>query len=233
MSAECQKDSCAAILQIIYTASYLRQLKNNRITKGFDRLAPIYTGLSRIVFGKALENAQKYFLSSVHADDHVLILGGGSGEILKSLLNQQPHVAVDYIDISAKMIQLARRQTKSPSNVNFIIGTEQNIPGRTYTVVVTNFYLDLFSDNTLPHVIQKIKRHLTPGAQWLATDFVSNKGWHKILLWIMYRFFRSAAGIEACSLPYWEKFVEQAGLKESDSRVFYKGFIKAVWYTKA
>jgi|JI10StandDraft_1071094.scaffolds.fasta_scaffold190793_4 tRNA (cmo5U34)-methyltransferase len=205
----------------------------HKVATGFDRLAPVYKVLARIIFGKTLQHAQEYLLTSVKSGDHILILGGGSGEVLKSLLSQQPHVAVDYIDISAKMIQLARKQTKSASNVNFIIGTEQNIPGRTYTIVITNFYLDLFSDSTLPHVIQKIKPHLTPDAQWLATDFVSNKGWHKIMLWIMYRFFRSAAGIEARRLPYWEKLIEQAGLTESDSKVFYRGFIKTARYTKA
>lgn len=205
----------------------------HKVATGFDRLAPVYKVLARIIFGKTLQHAQEYLLTSVKSGDHILILGGGSGEVLKSLLSQQPHVAVDYIDISSKMIQLARKQTKSASNVNFIIGTEQNIPGRTYTIVITNFYLDLFSDSTLPHVIQKIKPHLTPDAQWLATDFVSNKGWHKIMLWIMYRFFRSAAGIEARRLPYWEKLIEQAGLTESDSKVFYRGFIKTARYTKA
>ena len=116
----------------------------HKVATGFDRLAPVYKVLARIIFGKTLQHAQEYLLTSVKSGDHILILRGGSVEVLKSLLSQQPHVAVDYIDISSKMIQLARKQTKSASNVNFIIGTEQNIPGRTYTIVITNFYLDLF-----------------------------------------------------------------------------------------
>jgi SAM-dependent methyltransferase len=160
----------------------------HKVATGFDRLAPVYKVLARIIFGKTLQHAQEYLLTSVKSGDHILILGGGSGEVLKSLLSQQPHVAVDYIDISAKMIQLARKQTKSASNVNFIIGTEQNIPGRTYTIVITNFYLDLFSDSTLPHVIQKIKPHLTPAlAGWLPTP----NGWLLIL-------FLTKAGIKSC-----------------------------------
>lgn len=233
MYSECRKYSCVTILQIIYPALYLSELKNENIAKGFDRLAPIYNSLGGIVFGKTLKRAQEYFLSSISADDRVLILGGGSGGLLKSLLKQQPNVVIDYIDISEKMIQLARKKTKNPSNVNFIIGTEQNIPDRIYQIVITNFYLDLFSNNTLQLVVLKIKTHLQPNAQWLVTDFVGEKGWHKTMLWIMYRFFRTATGIEARSLPHWEKHIELAGLSEIDAKVFFNGFIKSSRYVFA
>lgn len=210
---------------------YLRELKNERIATGFDRLASVYSSLSKVVFGITLEGAQQHFLTSVNAGDRILILGGGSGDFLKSLLKHQVEITVDYIDISQKMIHLARKKTQNPSTVNFIVGTEQTIPNQKYTVVITNFYLDLFSDNTLQNLVQKIKTHLNPGAQWLVTDFVSKKGWHKIMLWIMYRFFRIATGIEAKSLPHWEEQVERAGLAKGDSKVFFSGFIKSSCYT--
>jgi ubiquinone/menaquinone biosynthesis C-methylase UbiE len=202
----------------------------SRIAKGFDFLAPVYQTLTDSIFGKKLELSQLQFISCIKADDQVLVLGGGSGNLLKSLLHHQPRVIVDYIDISEKMIQLAREKTQNPSTVNFIAGTEQNIPDRKYTVVITNFYLDLFSDTALQSVIQKIKTHLTPDAQWLATDFVSDKSWHKILLRIMYRFFRIATGIEARSLPQWEKHIVQAGLTENQSKFFFGRFIKSCRY---
>jgi tRNA (cmo5U34)-methyltransferase len=198
-----------------------------KIATGFNRLAPFYTLLTRIVFGKVLRLAQEHFIASIYPGDHVLILGGGSGELLKALLKQQPRITIDYIDISEKMIQLARRKTKNPSTVNFIIGTEQDIPNQTYAVVITNFYLDLFSDNTLQRVIQKIKIHLSPGGQWLVTDFVAKKQWHKVMLWGMYRFFRIVASIEARSLPHWEHQFAQAGLTQRNTQDFFGHFIKS------
>lgn len=228
MYVECQKYSCVAILLIIYAALYLRELKNNRIAKGFDRLASVYQRLSKIVFGKSLEQAQQYNLNFIKSGDRVLILGGGSGYFLKSLLDRQVHMTVDYIDISEKMIQLARDKTKNPQHVNFIVGTEQNIPDRTYTVVITNFYLDLFADNTLQHVIQKIKAHITADAQWLVTDFVSQKWWHNIMLWCMYRFFNLITHIEARTLPDWQSVLKKDGFIETESKKFYRGFIKSV-----
>lgn len=209
---------------------YLRELKNERIAIGFNRLARVYSTLAGIVFGKTLLHAQEYFLPAVKAGDHILIVGGGSGDLLRSLLKQQTQIRVDYIDISEKMIQLAREKTKNPLIVNFIVGTELDIPNRAYSVVITNFYLDLFSDHTLQHVVRKIKTHLSFDGQWLVTDFVSNKNWHKTMLWMMYRFFRIVAGIEARTLPDWDRQLKQAGLAEVDLKIFFNGFIKSCYY---
>lgn len=209
---------------------YLRELKNQRIAKGFDRLAPVYGCLSRIVFGKSLPYAQQHFLTSIRADDRILILGGGSGDFLRSLLKHQPSVVIDYIDISEKMIRLAREKTQNPPTVNFIVGTEQNIPDSRYSVVITNFYLDLFSDNTLQYVVQKIKTHLQPGGQWLATDFVEEKGWHKTMVWCMYLFFRVITQIEASRLPDWQAALKKTGMHETRSKKIYHGFVKSSVY---
>lgn len=178
-----------------------------------------------MVFGKALERAQQHFLTSIRADDRILILGGGSGTFLSSLLKLQPHVRIDYIDISERMIRLAREKTRHPPGVNFITGTEQDIPDRTYSVVITNFYLDLFSDETLPGIIQKIKNHLTSDARWLVTDFVNETVWQRVMLWVMYRFFRLTTGIEAQRLPRWQHYLATAMGKNLIHKKFYGGFI--------
>lgn len=209
---------------------YFSILKNESISKGFNRLAPFYTFLTRLVFGKQLERAQYHFLNSVNTHDQVLILGGGTGTLLNTLLTLKPTVNVDYIDVSSKMIALARRKINPAATVNFITGTEQNIPDQTYDVVITNFYLDLFPEETLKTVIQKIKPHLKADGQWLVTDFVYNKFWHKVMLWIMYRFFRITTGIEAGKLPAWEIELKQAGLSLKNSKGFFGQFIKSSHY---
>lgn len=213
-----------------YNTLYISALKKEHIAKGFDRLAPVYDGLSKFVFGNALQQAQEYLLSSLIASDSVLILGGGSGDLLKSLLRQHPQIMVDYIDISPKMIELAKEKTQNPSTVNFIVGTEQNIPNQNYTVVITNFYLDLFENHTLEHIVEKIKTHVSPNAHWLVADFVSEKTWHKTMLWVMYRFFRITTGIEPSRLPDWPSALKKTGMQEVNTKKFYRGFIKSSIY---
>lgn len=202
------------------------------IAAGFDRLAPFYNTVSGIVFGKTLQQSQEYFLNILKPDDRVLVLGGGSGDFLHMLLKLQPAIPVDYIDLSPKMIELARKKTFNPANVNFIVGTEQDIPNTSYSVVITNFYLDLFSDKKLKSIIEKIKGHLHPHARWLATDFVSEKWWHKIMLWVMYRFFNVTTGIEARQLPDWQQHLARTIGGNPIQRKFYQGFITTAVFSR-
>lgn len=201
-----------------------------RIAAGFNRLAPFYNFLSKVVFSKTLQHAQEHFLTILKPNDRVLILGGGSGNFLQALLQHQPQVIIDYVDISGRMIGLAK--TKNPSTVNFIVGTEDDIPDQLYGIVITNFYLDLFPDDKLALVIQKLKAHLNPDARWLVTDFVQERNWHTYMLWMMYRFFRTVTGIEAQELPDWRPALENAGMRLTQSKRFYRGFIKSAVYKR-
>lgn len=204
----------------------------HRTAKGFNLLAPVYSGLSKLIFGKSIERAQLHFLDCIDSTHHVLFLGGGSGEVLHALVRKYPAVKIDYIDLSPNMIELAKRKTGSSSSVNFITGTEQNIPDRDYSVVITNFYLDLFSNERLNEVIDIIKPRLADNVTWLATDFISEKAWHRIFLKIMYVFFKIVTGIQANSLPDWQSALSNAGFREFTSRKFYGGFIKSSVYKR-
>lgn len=199
---------------------------------GFDRIAPVYQLLTRIIFGNVLQRAQLHFIARIRSTDTILILGGGDGTFLKALLAIHPNLHIDYIDISPRMIALAQRKTVPSANVNFIVGTEQDIPNTSYSVVITNFYLDLFSDKKLKSIIEKIKGHLHPHARWLATDFVSEKWWHKLMLWVMYRFFNVTTGIEARQLPDWQQHLARAIGGNPIQRKFYQGFITTAVFTR-
>lgn len=207
-------------------------IERTHIATGFDRLAPFYKFISNVFFGRSLLRAQEHYLSTLKPGDSVLILGGGNGELLPSLLRQQTKLTVDYIDISPGMISLAKKKAPEFYNVNFIVGTEQDIPAQPYSVVITNFYLDLFPEQKLSQVIQTIKKHLAPGATWLVTDFVQEKRWHQTMLWVMYRFFNLVTHIEARSLPDWQSVLKEEGITETESKRFYHGFIQATVYKK-
>lgn len=204
-----------------------------RVSAGFDRIAPFYSVLSGIVFGRSHRQAQACFLNELKPNDRILILGGGSGELLQAVLKKQPDVLVDYIDISPGMIRLARAKTANPSALNFIVGTEYDIPDRSYEIVITNFYLDLFNRDSLLRVIHQIRTHVKPHGRWLITEFVQEKSWHTFMLWIMYRFFRIATGIEAGKLPDWRSSLKKAGMQLMHSKEFYGGFIQSAVYRRS
>jgi len=73
------------------------------------------------------------------------------------------------------------RLTKS-NKVHFVHGKLKTIFRRQYKydVVIANFYLDLFTDRQLTHVISKIRASLKGESLWVVTDFIDgNRWWQK------------------------------------------------------
>jgi len=135
----------------------------NRIATGFDFLSPFYDLLARLIIGKDIVNSQLHFLKSFRECNRLLILGGGSGWILEPLCKACPDIQIDYIDLSPKMINAAKRISGKNVRINFILGTENDIPDRLYDGVITNFYLDMFEKQTIEKVIEKIKGSIAVG----------------------------------------------------------------------
>jgi tRNA (cmo5U34)-methyltransferase len=200
----------------------------NALARGFNRLAPMYDSLALLVIGKGIRTSQLYFLNHLKEKKELLILGGGTGWILPFILKLNPNLHIDYIDVSSNMIDKAKVNATESLNVRFIEGTEGSIPNKKYDCVITNFYLDLFNDEQLNLVIKKIKGSLTSNSCWIATDFVSNKKWHKAMLWIMYKFFSFATGLKTSALPAWEVGLKHAGGNLIETQMSSRKFIKSV-----
>ena len=196
----------------------------------FDKIAPYYDRLARLVYGKHIVHAQTHHLKSIPASSKIVILGGGTGWIISEVLKATHNCQIWYIEASRKMLQMATENCDN-DQVRFIRGTENDLPvGITFDVIITGFYLDLFTDHSIAKVIQHISRSLHPQGRWLVTDFVINTYWHRVLCWCMYRFFRWYCTIDATRLPPWEDTMRQIGFRAEKERNFYLGFIKSVLY---
>jgi tRNA (cmo5U34)-methyltransferase len=200
----------------------------------FNRIAPVYDLLTRIVFGSAMKKAQVHFFDQLSHRAKVLIIGGGTGWIARELLNRQPLALITYIDASDKMILKAKTLLSAFHTVRFIHGTEHDIPeGQVYDAVITNFYFDLFSDHVLLENISLIGRHLSADGKWLVTDFVDhNKRWQKLMLSMMYTFFQITASLAVSSLPDWRRCMLKKRFREIDSVGFYGDFIRSSVFKK-
>ena len=83
--------------------------------------------------------------NNVYEKGNVLFIGGGSGRVLKQLILLKPHLQIDYIDASKKMINRSKTMISNHiHHVNFIHGTQNDIPNIKYDAILTFFYLDLF-----------------------------------------------------------------------------------------
>lgn len=204
---------------------------------GFNRIAPYYDRLTRLVFGKAILNSQLEFLSSVRPDSTVLILGGGTGAMLPLLLRRIPSGRILYIEASSEMLKLAERNVPAEftTKIRFVHGTHHSLPdGMQFDVIITNFFLDLFPDDEVGTICQELSSRLRQQGLWMISDFVKgNKWWHGMMLWTMYRFFRLTSGITGSRLSSWDQRLRAVGLRATDSKSFFHGFIKSGLYTKS
>ena len=202
--------------------------RTQKAYQGFDRLAPFYDGLVRLVFGKAMYLAQTHFLSDINEKSKILILGGGTGWILKPLAQKTSGSEVTYIDAAQKMIAFARKQQPKDMHVTYITGTEEGIPvGASYDVIITNFYLDVFPEERIDTTVKQIAGHLKDDGIWIWTDFQDHGPlWQRLLIKIMYWFFRVTCRLEANALADFETAFSHNGFTEEKAMQYFHGMIK-------
>jgi len=202
----------------------------------FNWLARHYDSIARLIFGKAIYDSQANFLSLIPPHSRVLIIGGGSGEILALLMKLYPSCKICYVEASSEMLSMAEKRMpqKVISTVTFIHGTEKAIPeGMVFDAIITNFFLDLFPEKYVLKIGKELRDKLNRGGMWLVSDFVDGgKLWQRMLLWIMYRFFVITCNIEGTSLPSWETQLRMAGMKKKEEQLFFGEFIKSIVYQK-
>ncbi|NOT75471.1 MAG: class I SAM-dependent methyltransferase [Cyclobacteriaceae bacterium] len=197
----------------------------------FDFIAPHYDKMVKLVFGMQMQKAQHFFLSKVRDGSKVVVLGGGSGLWLDQFLKEHSKCKIVYIESASRMLDLARKKSLADSRIEFRLGTENSITELNhFDAVITFCYLDLFSDEELVKIIEKIKASVRHESVWLATDFVSDRQWHKAMLKLMYSFFGLVSRLKNQKLPDWNRALRSSGLVEEEREFFYGGFIKSSVY---
>jgi SAM-dependent methyltransferase len=209
----------------------------------FSLVAPFYDLLSRGVFGPALYRSQEQYLDLVPAGARVLLIGGGTGQILPALLKHTASREIVFLEASDKMLAKARKNAPTQQEacrVIFRLGTEADIgPEEKFDVILTYFFLDLFSPALLNQITHRLHQALVPGGLWLVSDFVKPPGpglrqaAAACLFRSMYLFFRLTCGISAATLPDWQRVLARHGLIPAKSCYFYSGLIQAAAYQKA
>jgi ubiquinone/menaquinone biosynthesis C-methylase UbiE len=202
----------------------------------FDNIAPWYDALSFIVYGNNLIRAKKQFIRLVPQSGRLLLMGGGTGNILNDLLENRKGLVIDFIDSSPRMLAIAEKNLdiKFQRQVNFICGTHHAIPPATgYDIITTFFVLDCMKQDDAFEFAATINSQLNKEGTWLFADFFYTKNiFQRLLLWFMYRFFRAVAGIPASELPDYDSIFETLNFCEKERKDFLNGFIRSKVYRK-
>lgn len=206
---------------------------------GFDAVAAFYDVLARLVYGPALHRAQQAALDAglPPGAPRVLVIGGGTGWVLGEILRRRPGAHILYLEASPHMLARSRawlqqHAARHAAQVEFRLGTEAALrPQEQFDAVLTFFFLDLFTPNRLRGITERLHAALVPGGSWLLADFgPPRRWWHRLLLWLMYRFFRFSAGIGARQRPPMEAELRRLGLGPQAAGQFFSQMVEAsVW----
>ncbi len=200
----------------------------------FDRVAVFYEALETIVFARALQRARTAFIPQLGDCGHVLIGGSGNGRFLAALLATNPRVRVTCIDASAKMIAMAKERIASEqqlARVTFInadvLTTE--LPADC-DFIVTNFFLDCFDAQQLRCTVDRLACAASKNAQWIVAEFALPprgvvRAAARLLVRLMYLFFRLATGITANRLPSYQALLRVNGFRRVTARRFFAGMV--------
>lgn len=162
-----------------------------------DLIAPHYWWIERLGMGRTLERRRGWFLPKLGNARRALVLGDGDGRFLGDLLRRNAVVRADYVDLSLRMLELAR-QKAGGERVNYQQADAKTMtlgPGE-YDLIATHFFFDCFSAGELGGLIGRIAASAKPRAQWVVSEFRNSSFAGRLLVTALYLFFRMATGLK-------------------------------------
>jgi tRNA (cmo5U34)-methyltransferase len=206
----------------------------------FDPVAPVYEFLSRLVFGHSLRKARWALLPEIPWSQRVLVVGGGTGELLAGWDKDRFPREIFFLEPSAKMLRQAQKRWQTlphfQAQVHWLPLSVQELQAETLSepldALTTCFVLDLFPDEEIPALLDKLDRLLPSGAFWLFVDFQADRWWKQKIVGLMYGFFGITAGVKARKLPEVKSRLLARGYQIQSRCLFRRGLIEAVLFQK-
>lgn len=204
----------------------------------FDRLAPHYRRLERLLAGDRLQRCRLAHLEAIRDARQILLLGEGPGRFLAELRRRAPAARVTCLDSSPRMLACAAGQlppTGPDSGAVTFLQADAlswSPPEQTFDLVVTHFFLDCFRESQLADLVPRLARGLGPGGRWLVSEFRLPSGalrrlQARVQLWLAYRFFRMVARLPANALPDPDSLLIAAGFRLTAHCEFDHGFLRS------
>jgi len=203
------------------------------MSANYNNSAWFYDRLSRLVYGRALINAQLFLLNFIPPGAKIMIAGGGTGWILEEITKLHPNgLNIIYVEIAPKMMTLSKERNTAGNKVTFINSAVEDVALQPdFDVVITPFLFDNFTQGNMERIFAHIQSCLKPGGLWLNCDFqLSGQWWQNVLLKTMFLFFRIVCNIEASKLPAIGKQFILLGYKSIQRKAFFDEFIISAVY---
>lgn len=186
------------------------QSGRQRIGRGFNLLSGIYDACARFVFGSQLIGLQQELLDSQPKRETCLIIGGGTGAILRHALDIQLAQHFYYAELSSRMLDRSKARLTAGERKAIRFGTDWTtlLGSQKVDYIILPFVLDCYREPQVRAMIRELKQVLTPNGHILIIDFneeqVDGKrpsSFQRLFIRWLYLFFAITTSIEARTLP--------------------------------
>jgi len=166
-----------------------------------DLIAPHYWWIERLGMGRALELRRRWFLPEIGNAGRALVLGDGDGRFLRELLRRNLLVRADYVDLSRRMLELARNRAGT-ERVDYRQADALTVefPAGEYDLIATHFFFDCFGPDELGALIKRVADAARPGARWIVSEFRTPNLFGRLLVSALYLFFGITTGLKTRKL---------------------------------
>jgi SAM-dependent methyltransferase len=187
-----------------------------------DFIAPHYWWIELVGMGRTLERRRRWFLPQIQNARRALVLGDGDGRFLRELLLRNSLVRADYVDLSGRMLELAR-QKAGDERVDYKRADALTVefPGDEYDLIATHFFFDCFGSRELEKLIGRVAGAAKPGARWIVSEFRTPNVLARLLVRALYLFFGITTGLKTRKLVDHRPILQAQGfrlIKASHSR---------------
>ncbi|MEQ1884386.1 MAG: class I SAM-dependent methyltransferase [Bryobacteraceae bacterium] len=191
-----------------------------------DPIARFYRWMEFAAFGKALMRRRLAYLPELRAARQILVLGDGDGRALQALLTAAPLATIDSIDLSARMLELARAMA-GDERVRHHRGDARSMafPCSGYDAIVTHFFLDCLSESETAALTARLRDAAGPNALWVISEFQQDTWWRSMAVRFLYAFFSLTTGLRIRRIPDYRSALRQNGFAPVARQTAWRGLL--------
>ena len=207
-------------------------------TNNYGVVAKVYDLLGHLYSGGQIRASKEAQMDAIRPGQRVLYAGAGGGE--DAVMAATHGAVVTVVELSPEMIEECRIRFRKAGVEDQIELVEADIMTfqreRAFDVVVANFFLNVFSINVMPSVMDHLVSLLKSDGLFLISDFRPLEGGviHRSLHFLYYGavalFFRVLSNNPFHPIYDYRGLLPQAGLELQETRDFRLFGFGPAWY---